>query len=325
MPGTHSIINNELTMNKFFIRNILIIIVVASTLVSCSVNDYEQTKPSEPTNNNEQTQVSNTVLNDYLYADFPQLGRKNQRIYQIKWGSIVHTNGLNSVVVFSDCQTSESIRSRVFMAVDSEKGIITYEMGEFENAVIESGDLYAEDIDSDGIDEIIYCGEINNNGATISRVYKVVDNQIILLADIAEWDDIFTNRYGYTYEFLDNCKLEIKNDAVGYSEVQDISDCFRPGFFDDTGKPIEDTISLYFRAYDSRTIVEKDDNGDVILKYMQYLMDGSFTFGHAVTTLKYNANTNDFDIIDAEYVAGKNCFGWYCKKGTASYSTSLLN
>ncbi|MCI8332184.1 MAG: hypothetical protein HFE78_05110 [Clostridiales bacterium] len=294
-------------------KKLFILLLGILWLTSCTYNAGKMPQESDPPleSSSESTNANTEepfLLREYLHTDFPQLGLKNQRIYHMAWGYFMENTGSCAVTVFSEEQPDNEIFNKVFMVVDLNGEFLTFEMGEFNFHVIQNGNLYTADINGDGFDEIIYSGEVSGNGGTISRIYQIKDKQIELMYDLNEWEDIKTSKYGYTYEFLEGCRLEIKNELVGYSVIQDISEYMSPAFFDEKGMPtIKETI--FFRAFDSRTIVEEDKYGKGKLKYMQYI-DGETIYGYTITTLQYNNELKKFDVVDAEYIAEERYFGW---------------
>ncbi|MCI8589091.1 MAG: hypothetical protein HFE77_00005 [Clostridiales bacterium] len=272
-------------------------------LTSCAYNAGGNPQESEPPlDSSDESFGANTESplqpREYLHTDFPQLGLKNQRIYHITWGHFKENTGQSSVIIFSEEQTEDVIFNKVFIAVDIEGEFLTYEVDVFDVHVIQSGDLYAADLDDDGFDEIVYSGEISNNGETISRIYKIKDNQIELMEDLDEWEDIHTSRYGYTYEFLGDKKVKIANQDTGDEWIKDISDSFA---FDETGKPVPNG-KIYFTSFASRVIPDISSDGTVTLRYFQNVrVLGPDFLGYTVTSLKYNQETKMFEVLDTEF------------------------
>ena len=279
-------------------KRIVILLALACLLSSCAYGEARETLDAS---------TDTDAQGEHLRVDLPQLGKSNQTIYHVQWGEFSGQPGRDCAVVLADGQDDDARQTEVYLLVDLDGEFSVYELGMFDKHVVSSGSLYALDLDGDGVDEIVYSGEFTGNGGTVARVYKVANGQIQLMYDASAHDDISVSKYGYTYEFLGGKRLAIKNEAVGYRAEQDISDLLLPEYFNDAGLPIS-SAPVYFMTGDARLAVARDEGGNAVLKYMQYA-EGDAVFGCTITTLKYNAETEDFDVICAEYVP-KGYFGW---------------
>ena len=291
MAVIRSFIKGE-EMRKLFIIFLGIIMLTgcSSTLIL-----YEESEPVQESSD----EIDSTIDKpSYLYVDMPQLERKRQRMYHIEWGHFTIDTGLSSVTIFSEEQTDQAVLNEVYMAVDLDGTILTYEMGQFDKYVIQNGDLYIADLDSDGYDEIIYSGEVSNNGGTVSKVYQIKNGQIELMEDLNE-EESNTSKYGYTYEFVGNKKIEIANQYTGDEWIKDISGLFE---FDETGKPLSDGM-IFFTSYESQVMPNIANDGTVTLCYYQYARaHGPDILGYTVTSLKYNQETKGFDVIETKFI-----------------------
>ena len=279
-------------------KRIVILLVLACLLPSCTCGEAREALD---------TSANAAAQGEHLRVDLPQLGKNNQNIYHVQWGEFSGQPGRDCAVVLADGQDDDARQTEVYLLVDLDGKFSVYELGMFDQHVIPSGNLYAADLDDDGVDEIVYSGEFTGNGGTVAHVYKVTNGQIQLMYDASAHDDISVSKYGYTYEFLEGKRLAIKNEAVGYRAEQEISDLFASEYFNEAGLPIS-SAPVYFLTGDARLAVARDEDGSAVLKYMQYA-EGDAAFGCTITTLKYNTETKGFDVTGAAYVP-KGYFGW---------------
>ncbi|MCI8332189.1 MAG: hypothetical protein HFE78_05135 [Clostridiales bacterium] len=243
-----------------------------------------------------------------LRVNIPELDMEGQEIYYIGRGYYDRENSSDyrarEIVVYV---VADKKSYDFYMVVAKGDKFITHYLGN-DPLADSQGMVACADIDGDGDDEIVLNMEISGTRCTLAHIYKIKNDSIELMEDLDEWEDINTSRYGYTYEFLENCKLKIENIYTGYSVVQDISHFFIKDFFDEAGKPTYGNV-VYFRTFESRVVVDIDNYKRITLRYFQQVR-GEAYFGYTVTTLKYNQQTKDFDVIDTEYIEDQYMYNW---------------
>lgn len=287
----------------------LFVIICICVLSGCA-NSYKTTVTNSERKS--EAELEPHVSDGDLDIDFSQPEHMAWQVCHRGDGVFTSDGDSYQVMIISEKQSDDPHLTPVFLFVCQRDGFLTYEIGKFDQHVISSGNLYVVDVDRDGLDEIVYSGEVSGNGGTISRVYKVMDDLIVLLDENGRWDDILTGNCGYSLGFLEDYRLEIRNDSVGFRVVQDIKDFFTPSFFDERGVPEDEKYQISLKTGNSRTVVENEKDGTVSLKYMQYVGDtGPWNCGYIVTTLQYNHESKKFEAVAAEYVEGiKAYFGW---------------
>lgn len=158
--------------------------------------------------------------------------------------------------------------------------------------------LFLEDIDGDGIQEILIhydTGGCGGFGSYCAWVLQVENDDIqVLFAYSNDFDTGFESR------FLEGYQMEVKNNITGYTLVYDVKDKY--GAYIDASEKLPDGRF----GIDSFYIFEpKDVDGDGISEilckqYTHYLMHADYT-GLACSVLKFNTKNQAFEIIDAWY------------------------
>lgn len=158
--------------------------------------------------------------------------------------------------------------------------------------------LFLGDIDGDGTQEILVhydTGGCGGFGSYLSWVLKVENDEIRVL--FFTWDEFDT---GFESRFLEGYRLEVKNNITGYTLVYDVKD--RYGEYLDASDKLPDGNFMV----DSFCIFEpKDTDGDGISEilckqYTSIRMHADYT-GIACSVLKFNKETQVFEVIDAWY------------------------
>ncbi len=162
--------------------------------------------------------------------------------------------------------------------------------------------LFLCDVDGNGIQEIIIQQCLDHSGGAgnyLSRIFRIEAEKIV---------EIFTasNNFdtGFTSDFLENKKLLITNNTVNFQIVLDISDRYNEDFFDNSGKCARD-IHIWCDSF--YEFIPKDIDNDSIYEIVckQYVsLDGHADgIGYTRSVLKFNAETEQFVIIEAEFSA----------------------
>ena len=158
--------------------------------------------------------------------------------------------------------------------------------------------LYLGDVDGDGIQEILVhnnTGGVGGFGLWRTFVLKVHGNDIgILFKNFDEFDTGFESR------FLNGYQMEVKNRLTDYTLVFDIREEHKNYIADSKELP-DGNISLDpFYVFEPQ---DKDNDGisEILCKqYTSYRCHADYT-GIACSVLKFNNQTQVFEVIDAWY------------------------
>lgn len=184
------------------------------------------------------------------------------------------------------------------MAVDIQGKLITRTIGIFDKMVIQNGTLFLVDLDNDGNDEILLNFEIAGNGATITQVFKVENQEINLLIDLSDYDT------GYSSKYQIGRKLLIENTDTSYSYSFDISNLFADDFFDEQGLATTNEM-IVLSPFVSYSVFDVDNDGVCTLQCEQNVSLVSGIIGKVKTLLQYNVTENQFQVIEAEFKENK--------------------
>ena len=262
-----------------------------------------------------QSLVSNMIARPHPYIqvgmtiDLPVIGLESVNVRIKESGRVTSFDQYPLYVyIISDYRYKEMPRHDSYLAVETENEMLFFD---FSNACYEEI-TYLCDVDGDGIDEIVVQQLISINGGAgsfISRVFKVVDNEIreIFMSPVyhpsGNWNAFDS---GFISEFLSGYRLQIINIFTGYTMVLDISKRYNEEFFDEDGKGKREKIWC-----DSFCeFVPEDVDGDGIFEIacLQYvsLQGHSDGIGFARTVLKFNPLTLEFEVIQTEFIPTKN-------------------
>lgn len=241
------------------------------------------------------TEATGNTLEKYLRVDIPQLQKKNQRLYYVESGQLSKTSYSDSVYIFSSEQYTNNLQSDVYMIADVGRKYIVQDLETSDKMVIQNGMLSLSDIDGDGIDEIIVHFETSGNGGTITRIYKVKDESIVLLANLDTFDTGFRSEYENGY------KMKISNKDTGYVTTLDVSKMFISDAFDEKGKVVTKD-DIFVKPFSSCEVKEENKSSKFDLYCSQIVTLGGTYIGNAYTTLRYNLKTAQFEIVNSEFI-----------------------
>ena len=160
--------------------------------------------------------------------------------------------------------------------------------------------MFLGDVDGDGIQEIIIhhnTGGSGGSGSYQTWVLKAQDNEFQILF---ESDSLKKFDTGFESRFLEGYQMEVKNKFTGYTLAYDVKD--RYGAYIDQAETMPDGQIFL----DTFSVFEpKDTNGDGISEilckqYTSYIGRSDYT-GTACSVLKFNTQTQAFEVIDAWY------------------------
>ena len=205
--------------------------------------------------------------------------------------------------------------SKAHLVIKSNNTIYTLYIKKVEKKPFDTGRLINADVDNDGVDELLFWGEINGNGYTIASIFKLVDGEINLIVDLNQRRDI-------TYSYIDNKKLLIQVNSIEYSETIDLTKVFPSTCFNSDGQYIGNSkvVELPINNLDVIT-TPKNENVTMIcfsrgIKINNYL-------GRFKIFLNYDKKSAQFIICDINFEEyrtednqGRDCTG----DGSVCYS-----
>jgi len=175
--------------------------------------------------------------------------------------------------------------------------------------------IILNDIDGDGIDEIIVQQNIDNVGGAgqyLTSVFKISENNIVNIFQSPDLSKEMINyvyqlfNTGYSIELIDGFKGEMKNDFTNYKKIIDLSgNEFTDIFYNQAGEIIDnENIELFLDSFYKLDIVDYDNDGIYELKCTQYAYLDVHTnyIGDVVSILKFNNEKESFDVIAAEFI-----------------------
>lgn len=240
--------------------------------------------------------TSNEELEKYLYINLPQLQKERQRIYYVEWGQLTKTSRNDTVYIFSEMQHAEDIQTQIYMVAEVNGQLLIQELGNSDKMVIQNGNVFLADMDGDAIDEIILHFEISGNGGTITQIYKVENDSIVLFADLNQFDTGFQSLYEPGY------KMRIFNRFTQSVYFVDIATWFSEDAFDEKGVAlVKENIEV--RPFYSCKAKYSDTSGKFELHCMQEVRLGGH-IGDVYTVIEYNEMDKMFEVIKSDFLRG---------------------
>lgn len=161
---------------------------------------------------------------------------------------------------------------------------------------LSENDLYFGDVDGDGIEEILIhenTGGCGGFGLWYTWVLKVDGEALrILFENYNEFDT------GFESHLLDGYQLEVKNSITGYTLVYDAKDRYGDYIDNSLQRPEFPLCIDPFYIFEP-TDVDDDGISEILCKqYTSHLGHADYA-GDACSILKFNAKTQEFEVIDA--------------------------
>lgn len=192
---------------------------------------------------------------------------------------------------------TENAPCQLLLTINTETAVLEKELAD--NASPRpSGSLLLADVDGDGTQEILVHHDTEGSGgygAWQTWVLKVEGEEIrILFENFNEFDTGFESR------FLEGYQLEITNRITGYTLVFAVKEGHK-AYIDNAGEIPEDSIiadSFYvFEPKDT----DNDGISEILCKQYTSIFGHSDYTGTACSVLKFNKDTQAFDVVDAWY------------------------
>ena len=192
-----------------------------------------------------------------------------------------------------------------YIIIVTESGAVYHEV----NRSYANDKVYLRDVDGDGSDEIIVhqlVSAAGGAGGYNAMIYKI-ENGILSAIFNSEGENQFDT--GFSSAFKDGYKVEITNSFTDYKKVLDFSktQTYKYVYFDESGKVLEDCkdeSSILVDDFYQFVPEDVDNDGVYEISCLQYisLYSRADGIGYCKTVLKYDNNTKDFVVADAEFV-----------------------
>ncbi len=208
------------------------------------------------------------------------------------------------VYIMFEC-TDDKLYHYSHLVVKGESKTLTYNLSE--SGIGSYADmLYVCDIDGDNGDEIIVQRTVGMSGGAgqyISQIFKVENNQIKEIFNASSANMFNT---GFSSKMEDNYGLVVFNRYTDYEKHVDVGDKnYVDGFYSEEGKLLKET-EIYADSFCSFSPLDVDSDGIFEIRANQYmsLYGHSDYIGTAVSILKYRSSTEEFEVIDTEFITG---------------------
>lgn len=158
-------------------------------------------------------------------------------VYYTQQGDLTPETSGDTATVWANGTAPGEIHTDVYLEVETNGTVLTYELGEWNHYVLPEGTFSLADLDGDGTDEMVLIMTVTGNGGALAQVFGVRDNEIVLLWDLNDVPLDITTRCE------DGYLVVLENASVGFSQEVDISGVTPPEEFDENGK--------YMGSYDA--------------------------------------------------------------------------
>ena len=171
-------------------KKAILLLTMVFLLSSCTSMEITNTTSSPATDTTTDGEVNNTTASpilssisydDYLQIDLPQFGKEHQRLYYVARGKLTTTTDEDMVYLLTTVQLKDDLQTEVYIVVEVEDQLMCYTLGVYDKQNLNTGMLTLQDLDGDGIDEIFVNLEVSGNGATITQIYEIENQNIKML------------------------------------------------------------------------------------------------------------------------------------------------
>ena len=160
------------------------------------------------------------------------------------------------------------------------------------------GSLFLGDVDGDGIQEILVhsdTGGLGGFGLWNTWVLKVDGNEIcVLFENFNEYDTGFQSR------FLDGYQMEVTNRFTGYTFVFDVKEAHKEYIANSAELPAGSILLDPFYVFEPAD-TDGDGISEILCKQYTHYRDHADYTGTACSVLKFNTETQLFEVVDAWY------------------------
>ncbi len=213
---------------------------------------------------------------------------------------------IRTVALLCDYDRYESsLYHDLFLAVEADTKVIYKDLTYNRTPGAYSENLYLNDIDGDGTDEIILhqcVGITGGAGQYLARIFKVENEEIKeLFNSLTKTEDNGYWDTGFNGSPIDNWTFKISNSITGFSETY-ADNPERLDRYNENGEAIS---SLGIMVDSFNVFLPKDIDNDGICEiyceqYTSHKGHADYT-GEAISILKYNTEIQEFEVVDAKF------------------------
>ncbi len=247
--------------------------------------------------------------NSDLRVDIPEVGLKNVFIRTVSDTAKLDTDTYGRVYLLADDRYGGgmSTSDHYLAVVLNHSSAVVVDLAKWDNQSCMSGTVTLCDLDGDGDSEIVLQETIGASGGAGQYLSRVFDFANGLLTELFTSMEDETDHFdtGFFATILPDCQLKVENRHTGYAKTVTVTgkdaDYFR-FWYDEEGIPLE-SVGLLVDSFYHFVPEDVDDDGVYELRCCQYtsLIDHSDYVGTAISILKFDATTNSFVIVDADF------------------------
>ena len=303
------------------LHTVLLVLCMLFTLFGCSNSKSDEQKGEDSSNIITIKPHQNLVISqlpyskDWLKTDLSAVGLKNVSAEEKVKGRFSESDssaGSRYAYLLNDYERYYfGLYHDSYLAIETDTKILFKDLSTDNLSGSYSHEIHACDVCGDKTDEIILhqvVGMTGGAGQYLSRIFKVVGGEIREIFNSRQESQYDT---GFSSALKDGFGLEIKNKFTGYSTILDFSayKVYHGVYFDETGKPLnKNEENVLFDSFREFTPADVDGDGTFELVCFQYssLYGHSDYIGDAKSILKFNSDTKNFEVIEAEFIFTKN-------------------
>jgi len=201
------------------------------------------------------------------------------------WGELSKPDKPGKSIIFLDIELGDQLVRKILCEDDTA-------------LLYRDGTLYCVDLDGDGVEEILFhqfnggCGGAGQYNAIVAKLEG--EDLSLLYSSLAGQMDT-----GFSSSFTDGYQMTVVNAHTGYSLTFDAKEEHKM-FFDENGK-VKSQYSFFIDSFYEFEPKDVDGDGIYEIACKQYtdLLNHPDYVGNACSILKYNTDTQSFEVIDA--------------------------
>lgn len=288
------------------IRVLSLVLLMFFLLSSCSFNESENIE----TEYREHQEIKSDIItyndDEMFRISLEEAGLENVLIKKVfSHADLDDSDGYSNVYLLADDRFGERTPCDYYLAIVFDGKVYLKDLAKWENQFSLAATIELHDFDGDGDNEILLQETIDMFGGAGQYLSRVLD------FENKEFKEVFSSREGdgtklntgFSIKILKNNQFKIKNSFTNYSETfsfQNKTEDYLKYLYDEKGEPIEQTILVdSFFEFAPKDI----DDGvyEIVCRQYVSLIGHTDHIGNAKTVLKYNNNTDLFEIIDTEF------------------------
>lgn len=249
-------------------------------------NKQEATETKKPANDKKAIDLKTVKLSQYgISSDY-----EISKAYPILLGNVY--------VVRDYC---EEYLAKTYIFVTTTEKVLMIESGDCPKGVTlnDSYEIYFADLDGEKGEEILFSMFNGGNGGPSCYIYKVYESRIAEMEQPADPDEL----NGFSFRFEAPFKMVVTHECNNEESVIEMKgNEEHERFFNKNGTPAMDEPSPMFDSYLVFEPIKLSD-GSYGVRRAQSVSIGSHAncAGWAETIIKYNKNTKQFAIVDANF------------------------